>query len=440
MNGETRLTRRRFLSEAARVAVGFGAVMSAPLRGVSQGGHIKIALITDLTGSNQRGGRLLEEGTRLAVEVVNEAGGIGGRYEFDLVVEDAKTSPTEAVTAANRLIHRGDIGVVIGPMLTNEILPIQPLFAAARIPHIMVGSTDRTLTDRHDAAPLSLRYSPQDIMQMAPMAKYAVTENAHETFFALAVDTGDGRAAIAAFEDALRGLGGELAAREFYPFLHRDFSTLVAKFRASDADALIVSDGVPATVIALFEEFVRQGLALERFYGSIVFGGPTFFDLVASQGRADGMIFPWFYDDGTSRRAFEGGPPPQDAVAMSRAFQNAFGQPPGPAAFVRAWGWGSVQLVKQALERLMAEEGEEAIMTLDPVRELPQTMVNEAILKGATGTETGPKFQLTFGDELGFFACGQGDVRGGPATYENGERLLLADRHWSDDLVAGLCP
>jgi len=399
---------------------------------------LKVALITDLAGTNQKGGNFIREGTELAVDAINKAGGIAGRYNIELIVEDSKTSPTDAVNAANRLINRGDISFVIGPLLSNETLPIQPMLAAANIPHIMVATSDRVLTDRHKEAPLSLRYGAQDIHNFAPVAKYAVTIRKHKKFFALVSDTGDGRAGITAFKEALERLSGSLVQTELYPFLTQDFSTLVAKFKTSGADAFVVSDVVPTAVIAIFDEYVRQGFSLEKFYGREVLGNQTFFELVASKGRADGIVFSWFYDDGTSSREFNGEIPAIEAMAMSDAFRSKLGQPPGPAGLIRAWGWGAVKLIQQAIEGLIAEKGLNFVSSLDPVKQLPQATA-EYILKGATNTETGPKFKLTFGDKLGFYACGQSDVPGGVATYRKGAPVLLQDRHWADDLIGGLC-
>ncbi len=400
---------------------------------------LKIALLTDLTGTNQRGGNYIKEGTELAVDAINKANGIAGRYTLELILEDAKTSPTEAVNAANRLINRGDISFVIGPLLSNETLPIQPMFAAAGIPQIMVATSDRVLTDRHKEAPLSIRFGGQDVHQFAPVAKYAVTVRKHKKFFALASDTGDGRAGLIAFKEILEKLGGTLVQAEFYPFGSQDFSTLIAKYKASGAEALVVSDVVPTAVIAIFEEYVRQGLSLEKFYGREVLGNQTFYELIASKGRADGLIFSWFYDDGTSLREFNGGEPPAlEALAMSDAFRTRFGQPPGPAGLIRAWGWGSVKLIQQAIEALITEKSANSIAALNPVKELPEAVI-QYILKSATNTETGPKFRLSFGDKMGFFACGQSDAPGGVATYRKGAAVLLQDRNWANDLISGLC-
>jgi ABC-type branched-subunit amino acid transport system substrate-binding protein len=439
MDLETGTTRRRFLINAGVVVLASAYYPFArPIFAQSSKTPLTIALIADLSGSGQKGGLLSQQSTQLAVDTINQAGGVGGLYSLNLVVEDSKTSATESVNAANRLVNRGDISFVIGPQRTNEILPIQPMFAAAEIPHIMIGSTDRALTDAHASAPLSLRYSPQDIMQMAPLAKHAVSTG-HKKFFALGVDNGDGRDPVLAFESLLGPLGATLMASEFYPFGNTDFSTLIAKFKTSGADALLVSDGLPTSVIALINEYVLQGLALDRFYGSIVFSGDTFFNQVAKKGQAEGIIFPWFYDDGTPLRDFAGLPPAIEAIALNAAFQAETGKPAGPFATVQAWAWGSVKLVQQAIEGLISQSGSSSVANLHPVRELPQLTVEQFILNVPAGSETGPKFKLTFGDAIGFYGCGQGDVRCGVGTYRAGQLVLLQDRSWTDELITGIC-
>lgn len=440
MNLKSGMTRRDFLRSTAGSVITISALsMSSGLLRAQNSGALKVGLLGDLSGSNQEGGQFLLEAAQLAADIVNELGGMGKTFSVDLIIEDTKTSTSEAVTAANRLISRGDISFVIGPLLSSHHLALQPMFAEAEIPQIIVGSTAREMTDSHDEAPLSIRYSPQDLNQIAPLAKYGIAIRNHTKFFTIAVDNVIGRGAVSALEQVLAPIEGMIVESAFYPFLNQDFSTLVARFKDSDADALLVSDGVPTPVFALVDELTRQGVELERLYGSIVFGGPSFFAQLASQGRADGMIFPWFYDDGSSARSFSGQEPPIEAIAMSEAFQERLGKLPGASGFVQAWGWGAVKLLDQAIGMLASEIGTDELLALDPVLELPAAIINDVILAGSNGTESGAKFQLTFGDSIGFLSCGQGEVKGGPATYQNGSRLLLEDRNWADDLITDLC-
>src|SRR5213079_1579126 len=77
---------------------------------------IKVGVLQPLSGGLENLGQQGVQGTRLAIEEANEAGGVRGR-RFELVIADDKTDPMTAVERPRELIQRDrslGIGLVVG--------------------------------------------------------------------------------------------------------------------------------------------------------------------------------------------------------------------------------------------------------------------------------------------------------------------------------------
>jgi branched-chain amino acid transport system substrate-binding protein len=74
---------------------------------------IKIGVNEPLTGAVAASGTYVTNGARIGAEVVNARGGVLGK-KIELVIEDNKSNPKEAVDAAEKLILRDKVPVMIG--------------------------------------------------------------------------------------------------------------------------------------------------------------------------------------------------------------------------------------------------------------------------------------------------------------------------------------
>ncbi len=368
-------------------------------------------------------GAQAQEGAELAVRLINEAGGIAGQTQIELVTVDDKCSGSEATKVANDLISQG-VQFVIGNFCSGAALATQPILAAAGIPQILWAfATDLTGASREENnAILSVRLGPQAKIEMAPLAKYAVVANGHKRFFAFAQDTGFGRSMVEAFRQTLEGLGGEFVEEpQFFPIFQLGaIGPLITAAKASGAEA-VLGIGLAPEEIEMVTQFNTQGLreAGMTFYGTDLLNDTAFQEAVPDSEK-DGIYFPWVYDNGDSPRTFDRAEPEPGARRMDEAFRTHFGR---PAVRNNGWGWGSIELIRQSIEQLGSA--------------VP-TAVAEYWLQGATEATTGPTFELPFGN-YGFLICGQANMRTGVGTYREGVRTLVADRDFGNDVVIDLC-
>jgi branched-chain amino acid transport system substrate-binding protein len=383
--------------------------------------RIAIGFFLPLTGAAAAEGNGVREGADLAARLINEAGGVrvGGRQvRIELIFEDDRCSPQGATEAANRLIGRR-VDVVGGSFCSSAALAAQPIFAQADVPQIIYAyATDLTGAAREKAgAKYSVRLGPQAKIEMAPLAKYAVVANNHRTFFAMGQNTDFGRSMVTEFRAVVERLGGRFVAEpEFFNFGTTDFRTILTRARGSGAQAL-VAIGLLGEMIGITLQYRELGLT-QAFYGSDLLENAPYMEAVGDRNK--GFYSPWFYDDGADERLFRRGEPERESKALSLVFLRAFKR---RATRDNGWGWGTVHLVRQAMEKAGTTSG---------------AALARVILSGE-------KFELPYGT-YGFTPCGQADMRAGVARYEGGfKKILVTDRDYAGQppvvlTTADLCP
>lgn len=105
---------------------------------------IKIGLCAMITGAAPADGERMRNAVTLAVEEINKAGGLLGR-EVQLIIEDDQTDQTGAVNACNKLISQG-VCAVIGPHRSTNVTAVEKLFADAKIPFLVGGTSVKLAT------------------------------------------------------------------------------------------------------------------------------------------------------------------------------------------------------------------------------------------------------------------------------------------------------
>lgn len=386
---------RVFRNMLAMLAV-LGVVSMAAAQGT-----IKVGFILPLSGAGATEGIPVQEGAELAVSLINAAGGItvgGQQYTFELVFEDDQCNPQAAVDAANRLIA-AQVAFVGGSFCSSAALAAQPLFAAFDIPQFIYAYADDITGASREAsgATMSIRLGPKALIEMAPLAKYAVVENGHRTFFAMAQNTDFGRSMVKEFKEVVEKLGGSFVAEpEYFAFGATDYRTLLTRARGSGADA-ILAIGLANEMIAITLQHDELGIAMP-VYGSDLLNTKPYQDAVGDLD--DGFYAPWFYDNGKTPRAFEPALDEPMAVELDQAFMEHRGR---PAELNHAWGWGTINLIRQGIE---------AAGSTDP------KAVMAVILSGA-------EFDMPYG-RYGFEQCGQANMRAGVAAFSAEHGKVLA--------------
>jgi branched-chain amino acid transport system substrate-binding protein len=146
--------------------LGITLFIAAPARA-----EIKIGVATPLTGPQAWIGEQVRVGADLAVQDLNERGGVLGELLAAVLVDDF-CNPDQAVAAAQKLVADG-VQFVVGHQCSGAAIPASSIYEAARIILISPAATNPRLTDR--GLRYTFRTSGRDDLQGAMVADYLAT-------------------------------------------------------------------------------------------------------------------------------------------------------------------------------------------------------------------------------------------------------------------------
>lgn len=111
-----------------------GSLCAAAEQGITDT-SIKVGQVSDLSGATASWGVPTTNGTRMRFDEANAAGGVHGR-KLELVVEDGQYQVPVSVKAANKLLNRDKVFVMLGTIGTpanNAIMPRQLRMGVANL-------------------------------------------------------------------------------------------------------------------------------------------------------------------------------------------------------------------------------------------------------------------------------------------------------------------
>jgi branched-chain amino acid transport system substrate-binding protein len=164
-----RLSRRSFLECALAGGAAAGTANIAIMRGASAqaSGPIVVGHHCDLTGVLSSWGYWHDKAARLAVDVINQGGGIVGR-KVELATEDTESNPASGARKLRNLIQRSNAEFVVGSVHSGVMLAAIPIASELKTIYFSTGEATeatgqkgtrfsfRTGTDTYSIAAASL--------------------------------------------------------------------------------------------------------------------------------------------------------------------------------------------------------------------------------------------------------------------------------------------
>lgn len=253
---------------------------------------IKIGVTQPLTGAFAASGNYVMQGTKIAEEEINKAGGVLGK-KIELVIEDNKSNPTEAVATAEKLIVKDKVPVMIGAWSSTLTLAVMPKLEEYKVPMVVETSSSGKITTSGN--PYIFRISPTSEMEAKAFAPLFKTLGIKKADF-LATNNDFGLGASKEFSEAAKREGVAVGVMETMDPKATDFSAQLAKIKASGSDTLFVTTAVEQITLIL-----KQAKDQQLNARIITTGGSNSPDqLIAQAGEAANgsmhLVFftPWF--------------------------------------------------------------------------------------------------------------------------------------------------
>jgi branched-chain amino acid transport system substrate-binding protein len=198
---------------------------------------IEIGFFGDLTGPTFNFGLSAKNGVLMAVDEINQAGGING-HKIDIVIEDDKGSPEEAARVTGKLIDRYKVIAIIAAGASGNSLAASPKAQAAHVPLIAPSSTNPAVTQAGDYI---FRACFIDPFQGEVMAKFAAnTLEAKKAAIMLDFNSPYSRGLTEFFELSFVKLNGQIVVKQSFSQGDADYRGQLSAIKTANPDVIYI--------------------------------------------------------------------------------------------------------------------------------------------------------------------------------------------------------
>lgn len=210
---------------------------------------IKIGVSEPLTGAVAASGNYVTNGARIAADVINKKGGVLGK-QIELVIEDNKSNPREAVNSAEKLILKDKVPVMMGAWSSTFTLAVMPKLMEYGVPMVVETASSGKITTSGN--PWIFRTSPTSAMEALAFGKQLASFSpAIKKVDFLSVNNDWGLGAAAEFKKMLEAKGITVGRTETMAPDATDLSAQLAALKGTGSDTLIVTSGIEQLTLAI---------------------------------------------------------------------------------------------------------------------------------------------------------------------------------------------
>lgn len=228
---------------------------------VENEGTVKIGILHSLSGTMAISETSLRDVVMMAVEELNESGGVLGKQIEAISVDPASDWPL-FYEKAKELIVEEEVAVTFGcwtSVSRKSVLPAFEEYNALLFYPVQYEGEEQSLNVFYTGA------SPNQ--QLIPAAKYLIDEYETKKFYLLGTDYVFPRTANKVLKAYLLSVGvpEENIMEEYTPFSHQDYQSIVAKIKdfAAGGDVAVMSTINGDSNVPFYKEFASQGLTAE---------------------------------------------------------------------------------------------------------------------------------------------------------------------------------
>jgi len=227
------------------------------------GGTIKVGEFASLTGKEATFGTSAHEGTQLAIDEINAAGGVLGK-KLELLTEDDLSKAGEPATVVNKLISRDGVVAILGEVASSRSLEAAPICQQNKIPMISPSSTNPKVTETGDYIFRVCFIDPFQGTVMANFATKTLKLKKVAIFTDVKSDYSKGLAKY--FKEGFIAAGGQICTELDFNGGDKDFKAQLTAIKASNPDGVFVP-GYYTDVALICIQAKQLGLNVPLFGG-----------------------------------------------------------------------------------------------------------------------------------------------------------------------------
>jgi branched-chain amino acid transport system substrate-binding protein len=328
------------MSRAALLLVG---LITSTITVAQAAEPVRIGITTILSGPMADRGQSEQYGAQLALDRINEVGGVLGR-SIEAFYADNACDPAVGVPATKRLIEQEHVPVLIGALCTPVTHAIMPIMAEAKVPLVIATSAGQDFVDASGAGgnDYAFKTIPSEVDIARGLMRWLVSQKVKSVAIVAAADTFPHMNAVA-MAKAAADAGIRVTGEETLDKNTTDFGAVLDKLKAGSPDQVIAILG-PYTA-GFFKAYEASGWKVP-ITGRIDF--PAALAAVSKDFASSGALAQM-----TSIAVFtpdQQSPPVQDFV---KAYRAHYGLTPTQRSF---FVYEATLLVADAMRRANSDE------------------------------------------------------------------------------------
>ena len=260
--------------------------------------EILIGMHTDLSGPVSMVGNQSAEGAKMRFAEFNENGGAYGR-KIKFIVEDHQYTVPRAVQAANKLLRKDKVAILLGSLGTPQNNAVLTDQLKLNVPNLFPLTAARSMFEPFHK--LKFTTGPTYYDQIRTAIDYFYLEKGKTRFCLLYEDTDFGQEIVDGTNDQLDSLGLELIEHASAKPTDTDFTSQINKLKKADCEVIAMGTNVRTSILPYMK---ARGINWNEV--DFVATSATYFGVLAEQPNSimdgfyclNGIVFP-YYDSAT---------------------------------------------------------------------------------------------------------------------------------------------
>ncbi len=240
--------RRQFLAGA-----GSATLLAMPYISHAQSKPIRMGMLLDTSGPFGAYGIPMEKASRLAVDAINDSGGLVGR-EVSIVFRDTQSDMANYTTFANQMVREG-LDVFHGGILSASREAVRQTLRQREIPFFYNVLYEGGVCDRN-----AFMTGTTPAQQVEALVPYAMSAFGAKKLYVLAANYNYGQITAAWVKQYAQQSGASDVRVEFFDLADSEFApAAIAKIQESGSD-LVVSVLVGGAHLSFYSEWLGTGM------------------------------------------------------------------------------------------------------------------------------------------------------------------------------------
>src|SRR5262247_2012834 len=137
---------------------------------------VKLGLVAAMSGQSAKSGEAIVRGLTIAIDEINDKGGLLGK-KVALLVRDDESNPAKGAVAARELVQREKVAALFGGLDTPVSIAIVPFANSAKVPFMGVWAAGTPITKNGAAENYVFRVSAVDELVDKALVDYSIAKH-----------------------------------------------------------------------------------------------------------------------------------------------------------------------------------------------------------------------------------------------------------------------